>query len=157
MAHRATDHPGDRTANGGEAVSVRAKPAKRWVCVKCGARNEMRGSSRKCLFCLSPVGRRPKRTPVHARVHSRTSYAEYARLSVEIHGGEPETCGVCGAPPKTKKLDRDHDHRTGNPRGLACFRCNHELLRNATLDQARAVVAYLERVDAHYAARDRQH
>jgi DNA-directed RNA polymerase subunit RPC12/RpoP len=132
-------------------MTLKTKPAKRWVCVKCGARNELRGSSRKCPACLSPVGRRPKRTPRHARIHARTSYERYADLSVTIHGGEPMTCGVCGAPPKTKKLDRDHDHRTGNPRGLACFRCNHELLRNATLEQARAVVAYLERVEVFYA------
>jgi hypothetical protein len=111
----------------------------------------MRGSSRKCLSCLSPVGRRKRRVPKHAETLRDDPYEVYRALSVEIHGGEFDTCGVCGAPPKTKRLDRDHDHRTGNPRGLACFRCNHELLRNATLEQARAVVAYLERVDAHYA------
>ena len=132
-------------------MTLARKKPKRWTCTKCGHPNELRGSSRKCVKCLSPVGRRKRRVPAHARTLRDDTYQTYDALNQSVHGAEPETCGVCGAPPKTKRLDRDHDHRTGNPRGLACFRCNHELLRNATLEQARAVVAYLERVDAHYA------
>ena len=65
-------------------------------------------------------------------------------------------CALCGKPkPENRKHDRDHDHRAGSPsygkpRGLACTRCNKELLRNATLEEARAVVAYLQRVEAFY-------
>jgi hypothetical protein len=83
-------------------------------------------------------------------------------VNFNIHGGDDynlshgflikETCGVCGRKPsETRRHDRDHDHRTGKPRGLACFRCNRELLRNTTLEEARLVVAYLERVENHYA------
>lgn len=50
-----------------------------------------------------------------------------------------------------RRHDRDHDHRTGKARGICCVRCNRELLRNSTLDEARAVVAYLERVEMFYA------
>jgi hypothetical protein len=38
-----------------------------------------------------------------------------------------ERCWICGAEPGARKLHRDHDHRTGEPRGLLCFRCNAAL------------------------------
>jgi hypothetical protein len=84
-----------------------------------------------------------------------TSYADYALLSVLIHGGDKDACGVCGRPMgESRRHDRDHDHRTGQPRGLACVRCNRELLRHSTLEEARAVVRYLERVESFYAQED---
>lgn len=122
-----------------------------WTCRKCSHRNE-RTASRKCLGCGEQT--KPKaRVPQHALVHRDTPYEKYAKLSLLIHGGDPESCGVCGRPKgENRKHDRDHDHRTGNPRGLACVRCNRELLRNSTLQEARAVVAYLERAEIYYAA-----
>lgn len=40
----------------------------------------------------------------------------------------PERCGICGRAPSAKRrLDRDHDHRTGAARGLLCHRCNRAL------------------------------
>jgi len=36
-------------------------------------------------------------------------------------------CAICGATPKTRRLDTDHDHRTGQIRGLLCHRCNRAL------------------------------
>ncbi len=50
-------------------------------------------------------------------------------------GGDYETllaaqdgvCALCRRPPRTRRLDRDHDHRTGNYRGLLCARCNRAL------------------------------
>lgn len=122
-----------------------------WSCRKCGYRNE-RSASRKCQGCGEQT--KPKaRVPKHAETLRDHSYDHYARLSLTLHGGELEACGVCGRPKgENRKHDRDHDHRTGNPRGLACFYCNRELLRNADLEQARKVVAYLERVEMFYAA-----
>lgn len=80
-------------------------------------------------------------------------YEEWAEFSVLVHGGELDHCAVCQrAPIKIRRWDRDHDHRTGKARGIACVRCNRELLRNTTLEEARLVVAYLERVERYYAA-----
>jgi Recombination endonuclease VII len=37
-------------------------------------------------------------------------------------------CAICGRPPKPKApLHVDHDHETGDPRGLLCVRCNNAL------------------------------
>jgi hypothetical protein len=75
---------------------------------------------RNCVACGKP---RPKRRrPKHLDA-LKMSYEEY----VILNGGE--RCGICGAPPKEggRRLHRDHDHRTGQARGLLCFRCNAAL------------------------------
>jgi hypothetical protein len=43
-------------------------------------------------------------------------YAHYLALN-----GGIERCGICGAEPGARRLHRDHDHRTGEPRGLCAF------------------------------------
>lgn len=67
-------------------------------------------------------------------------YEEYVRLN----GGE--RCGICGNPPsENRRLDRDHDHRTGEPRGLLCHRCNRALPDWVTEEWLEAARAYLGR------------
>ena len=57
-----------------------------------------------------------------------------------------EQCGVCKRPPgPTRRLDRDHDHRTGEPRGLLCHRCNRALPDWIDAEWLRAAAEYLER------------
>lgn len=120
------------------------------TCPKCSHRSDRTGGRRKCQGCGAPLPKR--RVPAHALVLRDTPYEKFVQLNEAIHGAG-ENCGVCGGPPSesNRRLDRDHDHRTGLARGLAHVRCNRELLRNSTLDEARAVVAYLERVEAWYA------
>ena len=36
-------------------------------------------------------------------------------------------CAICGKPPKNRRLDIDHCHKTGKVRGLLCHRCNRGL------------------------------
>jgi len=84
------------------------------------------------------------------------SYDVYAAVSVEIHGGEAGACALCGKPkPDGYRHERDHGHKRdegsfGKPRGLLCTYCNKELVGHLSLLEARLVVAYLERVEAHY-------
>jgi hypothetical protein len=61
---------------------------------------------------------------------------------VQLYGA---SCGICGATRKTRNLDRDHDHRTGRPRGLLCNRCNRALPNWVTPLWLRNAADYLER------------
>jgi hypothetical protein len=56
-----------------------------------------------------------------------------------------ERCNICGRPPVNARLHRDHDHRTGQPRGLLCHRCNRFLPNWMTTDWLRKALTYLER------------
>lgn len=124
-----------------------------WSC-PCGTRNER--IKQKCVTCRAS---RPKRrVPVHARTLRDDPYPVYEQVNLELHGpafdGEwtPDCCGVCGKPPSTSRhMDRDHDHVTGRPRGLACpgnTGCNALMPKQLDLARARLIVAYLERVAA---------
>lgn len=125
--------------------------ARRYVLCPNGHRNDRAGGRRKCAEpdCRAPLPKR--RVPKHAEALRDTAYPTVAVFSAQLHRTDPEACGVCGRPKgENRRHDRDHDHRTGKMRGLACVRCNRELLRNTTLEEARLVVAYLERVEAFY-------
>lgn len=61
---------------------------------------------------------------------------------LERQGGR---CAICRAHPKSKRLAVDHDHGTGEVRGLLCSRCNHDLLGSAwdSLAMATALWHYM--------------
>lgn len=61
---------------------------------------------------------------------------------VERYG---ERCGICGGLPKTRRLHRDHDHRSGKMRGLLCFPCNAALRPYMTADWLRKAADYVDR------------
>lgn len=68
------------------------------------------------------------------------TYEDY----VELNGGEQ--CGICGRPPSPgRRLDRDHDHVTGKPRGLLCHQDNRLLSWRITVPWLRAAIEYLTR------------
>lgn len=114
-----------------------------WLC-RCGYRNDPSHLNCRAEGCRR---HRPKRrVPRHARALQELTFEEWAMLSQRVHGGHLYACGLCGRQPAGgRRHDRDHDHQTGDPRGLLCWRCNRELVRHSTLEEARAVVAYLER------------
>jgi hypothetical protein len=130
-------------------VERRRVAAKYWTCRKCGYRN-----LRAHLLCRGLTGctgrRPPKHVPKHAVTLRDNPYAFYREVNEAIHGAG-DNCGVCGAEPKdARNLQREHDHTSGKPRGLACWRCNRLMPKQFGLTEARAIVAYLERVEAHY-------
>lgn len=72
----------------------------------------------------------------------KLDYAVY----VKLNGGD--FCGVCGRKPSaTRRLDRDHDHRTKEPRGLCCSRCNRALPVWVTVEWLEAAIRYLKRAE----------
>lgn len=63
-----------------------------------------------------------------------------------IYQAQGGRCAICGGKPRAYMLAVDHDHKTGEVRGLLCSRCNHRLLGSANDDPARLRKAadYLE-------------
>jgi hypothetical protein len=76
---------------------------------------------------------------------------DFEELNGMIHGTSGNRCACCSRLLDMAGANRDHDHRTGWARGLTCYRCNHQLLRFHTLESARMIVGYLERVERYYA------
>jgi hypothetical protein len=111
-----------------------------WTCqrvtggARCGGIN--RNRVKYCKTCHKP--RPPRKKPVHMAALEQ-SYEQF----IELNGGE--NCGICGATrPKTgRRLDRDHDHRSGKGRGLLCHSCNRALSNRATVEWAWAAWRYL--------------
>jgi hypothetical protein len=59
----------------------------------------------------------------HLRRKFGLTQAEYEERLAEQDGG----CAVCGDRPRKTSLHVDHDHDTGEIRGLLCMRCNNAL------------------------------
>lgn len=123
-------------------------PSAGWLCirVRCGYRNEPK--KQKCVNCGA---KRPKkRVPAHRKALRDFTYQDYLALNQQIHGRDEE-CAICGKLPQTRRLDRDHSHATGVPRGLLDARCNQRLERGADTEEwLAAALAYIQRVNRHY-------
>lgn len=46
----------------------------------------------------------------------------------ELFKQQKGRCAICRNKPRTQRLAVDHDHKSGEVRGLLCKRCNHDLL-----------------------------
>lgn len=129
-----------------------------WTC-PCGTRNERR--KQRCTNVECRRARPKRRVPAHARTLRDDTYDHYIDVNQQIHGRahgpewQEDWCGVCGKPPATARHhDRDHDHLTGLPRGLACpgnRGCNALMPSWLTAERAEGIAAYLRRVEAFYA------
>lgn len=109
--------------------------ARTWTCRKC----KESAIPRRKQLCPECGWKRPAtKKPAHQLV------LEFPyEMWVEIYG---EECGICGRPPgPTRNLDRDHDHRTGEPRGLLCHRCNRALPDWITDEWLKKAYEYLNR------------
>ena len=65
------------------------------------------------------------RARVAKRNALKESHEAYRQRLIEQ--GHPGTCDICGSTPQTRRLHVDHSHRTGETRGLLCYRCNYAL------------------------------
>ena len=70
-----------------------------------------------------------------------------AELYDRLIAAQRGVCAICGAPPKTRRLHIDHDHRTGKVRGLLCQRCNRALPTWVTTGWLHQAIGYLVRAE----------
>ena len=115
----------------------------------------------KCVDCLAegittvrPVkaGKRKPRCATHdraarrrseSRSHARMVQSTYGITQEQywaIYGAQGGKCAICQvATGKTKRLAVDHDHTTGEVRGLLCGPCNQTIGRLPTGSLVRAL------------------
>ena len=118
-----------------------------WLCrrVACGTRNDP-----KTQKCVCGARRPKKRVPAHRKALRDVTYEDYIALNEAIHG-VGEVCAVCGkGRSEERRLDRDHSHSTGQPRGLTCVNDNILMPPKLTAAKAREIADYLERVEIFY-------
>lgn len=128
----------------GAVVAPLAVPAGQKFCRTCGTtkqhaewstnRRASDGLQTRCKACAAAAARRD-----HLRTAYGISVAELDGMLAAQHG----VCAICQTAPA---IHVDHDHRTGQIRGLLCFRCNAALgqLDDDALVLRRAA-RYLER------------
>ena len=76
-------------------------------------------SGSRCRACASTAA------------HSARLVANYGITPEEyqrIWDAQGRKCAICGNRPRTIRFAVDHDHRTGEVRGILCKRCNKDLL-----------------------------
>lgn len=90
-----------------------------------------------CIPCQRAYNRERR-----VQLHYGITYDEYELLLA----CQDFRCAICGGRPRKNALSVDHDHKTGEIRGLLCSRCNHRLLGAANDDPVRLRKAadYLE-------------
>lgn len=76
---------------------------------------------------------------------------DWAVASQAIHGPHGNTCDCCGkAFAIGERVYRDHDHQTGQARGLLCYQCNRFTAGSADLERLFDVLIYFCRVRVFY-------
>ena len=103
-------------------------------------RRQKRGTIARCKACKNAATRdwvkandydrkRYRRNkPAEQERHLKRKYGITLKDYSEMLEEQSGSCAICGTPePENKKFDVDHDHQTGDVRGLLCTSCNRML------------------------------
>lgn len=106
------------------------------VCAACGDEKPLgqyRGEARRCKACVRAEGRRKRAVPSARRAARDAQYrrlygitlADYERMARR----QRWRCALCDRKPRKEdgRLVVDHNHATGEVRGLLCKPCNAAL------------------------------
>ena len=101
---------------------------------------------------MSAMWRIPARKPLTVVTARKPRRAKQLGVTDDTYEGmlaeQGGVCAICGAPPKSRRLHVDHDHRTGAVRGLLCFHCNRALAGYVTEAWMADATRYLQAHDA---------
>ena len=99
---------------------------KKHTCSDCGKPNAV-GQARLCPTCKRKHNKAAKEKAHDAYILKTYGITgDQYRALYAAQGGKCAICKV--ATGKRKRLAVDHDHKTGEVRGLLCGSCNHRLL-----------------------------
>lgn len=107
-------------------------------CIACDREVRVRVNGES--FKHYPVKDASKTDKTHSR-HLVKTYGmtgEQYETLLAFQGG---CCYICKNKPKTKRFAVDHDHATGNVRGILCRSCNYKLLGGSKDDPERLLRA----------------
>lgn len=121
------------------------------VCPRCqqafGQKEFYSAKGRRYTYCRTC---RNKYQSEYRKVHQYgiSDRMYEARLKMQKGG-----CAICGKPPDArKKLAIDHNHQTGEVRGLLCLNCNHALgLLEDDVRRLKLAIRYLSGTDKNEA------
>lgn len=96
-------------------------------CARCmGRKGEKYAASKYCGNCTHAINKQ-RSADAHARALERR-YGITREDYWDLYHYQGGTCYICRrATGKTKRLTVDHDHKTGQVRGLLCSVCNNIL------------------------------
>ena len=112
------------------------------ICTKCWRdENPERFRENQRRMRNTPEGNERQRAG-HLKRKYGITIEHYDELLARQGGG----CAICGREPRPDiSLHLDHDHESGQLRGILCFRCNNALGDfDDDLGQLRAAIRYLE-------------
>ena len=81
----------------------------------------------------------------YLRAKYKITEATYKKM-LALHGGK---CWICNLKPRKAALNVDHDHKSGQVRGLLCFVCNKFVIGRRRREHVylfEAAVAYLKNI-----------
>jgi len=100
----------------------RCSVCKEWLPHKEFNKNKYKffGLKNICRKCRSKTHDKNKNYKHHLKRTWNLTLEDYDALLESQNGG----CAICGALPINRRLSVDHDHETGEIRGLLCSNCN---------------------------------
>ena len=82
-----------------------------------------------CLNCRRKNQREIRKKPLDYMTTIKRKYGLLEQQYIKIISEQHEKCAICGNLPNGKRLGIDHNHKTGEVRGLLCDDCNYGLGR----------------------------